>query len=116
MALDLTPLRLDWAPVTTGDTYPACTITETEADTDLERVRITIKATGSDTAALELDSDATGITINTATAGAWSFTIDVIEVSLAAGFYQYDLETTDAAGTVRTEFSGQWEILTQITD
>lgn len=114
--MDLTPDRWNWTPVTTGDTYPACTVASVDADTELARVRIKFKATGSNTAALELDSDATGITINSTAVNAWSFTIDVIEVDLAAGFYQYDLETIDTAGAVNTIASGQWEILTQITD
>lgn len=117
MALDLTPLKWDWAPITQGDTFPATLITETSADTDLSRVRVKIKAAGSTSAALFLDSQTTGVTIGNATAGAWSFTIGAISTSsLAAGVYSYDLETTDSAGTVRTEFSGTWEILTQITD
>lgn len=117
MALDLTPLRWDWSPVTQGDTFPACQITETSADTDLSRVRVKIKAAGSTSAALTLDSSTTGITIGSATAGDWAFTIGAISTgSLTAGVYSYDLETTDSAGTVRTEFSGTWEILTQITD
>jgi hypothetical protein len=115
--IDLTPLQWDWPAVTRGDTYPACQITETLADTALERVRIKIKLSGSDSASLTLDSDATGITITTSTAGAWDFTINEISTtSLAAGFYVYDLETTDDAGTVRTEFSGSWPILPQTTD
>lgn len=120
MALDLKPLRWDWPAVTTGDTYPACQITDTAADTDLSRVRIKIKAQGGTTAALSLDSSTTGVTITTATAGAWDFTIGPITAAQTAtldpGLYLYDIETTDSAGTVRTEFSGIWEILSETTD
>ena len=106
--------------MTKGDTYPAANFTETEADSDLSRVRVEVKAAGSTTAALTLDSDATGVTINTATAGAWDFTVDEISAAttagLTAGWYSYDLETTDAAGVVSTEFKGSWRILPEVTD
>ena len=114
MALDLKPLRWDWPEVVTGDTYPATNITESDHESDLARVRISIVASGETTPALTLDSDATGITINDASA--WDFTIDAINpVTLDASVYSYDLETTDSAGTIRTEFSGTWTILSEIT-
>lgn len=119
MALDLRPLRWDWAAVKQGDTYPACTITETESDSALTRVRIKVKDSSGATA-LTLDSNTSGITINTATGGEWDFTIGAISAAttatLTAGYYDYDLETTCANGVVRTEFEGSWEILAQITD
>ena len=118
MALDLTPLRWDWAGITAGDTYPASNITETEADTTLARVRVKIKLAG--VVALTLDSNASGITLNSTSAGGWDFTIDAISAAttagLAAGYYDYDLETTGSNGVVRTEFTGNWEIFPQITD
>ena len=118
MALNLAPLVWDWEGITAGDTYPACNITETEADTTLARVRVKIKLDG--TLKLTLDSDSTGVTLNSTGAGGWDFTIDAIPAAttatLAAGYYDYDLETTDTNGTVRTEFSGCWPILGQITD
>lgn len=114
MALDLKPLRWDWPEVVTGDTFPAIHITEADHESDLSRVRISIVLSGATDAALTLDSNSTGITINDA--AAWDFTIDQISpVTLAAGVYSYDLETTDAAGTIRTEFSGTWNILSEIT-
>ena len=118
MSINLKPLRWDWPPVTVGDTYPAAIITETEADTTLTRVRIKIKDADG-TLKLTLDSNTTGVTINTATAGAWSFTIGEISATdtatLTAGFHYYDLEVT-SGGKVRTEFNGEWEILSQITN
>lgn len=116
-SLNLDPLVMPWPRVTTGDTFPAMRITETRSDTALVRVRVKVKAQGSDVTNLDLDSDTTGITITTATAGAWDFQIDRIDtVSLAAGWYSYDLESTDDAGTVKTEFKGSWQILPKITD
>jgi len=118
MSLNLKPLRWDWASATVGDTYPACVITETEADTTLSRVRIKIKDADG-VLKLTLDSNTTGITINNAAAGAWNFTIGEISATdtatLTAGFHDYDLEIT-AGGKVRTEFSGTWELLPQITN
>lgn len=114
MALDLKPLRWDWPEVVTGDTFPAINITESDHESDLERVRIKFVLSGATSPSLTLDSDATGITINDA--AAWDFTIDAINpVTLEAGVYSYDLETTDAAGTIRTEFAGTWPILSEIT-
>ena len=117
MATNLTPLNWDWSPVVKGDTFPATQITETLNDSALTRVRVKLKLSGATTTSLTLDSATSGVTITTATAGAWDFSIDAIQtVTLAAGVYSYDLETTDAASTIRTEFSGTWEILEQITD
>jgi hypothetical protein len=114
MAIDLKPLRWDWAPVVTGDTYPATDIVESSYDSNLSRVRIKITLSGETTPSLTLDSDTSGITINDAAAR--DFTIDEINpVTLAAGIYAYDLEMTYANGTVRTEFAGTWEILSEIT-
>jgi hypothetical protein len=118
MALDLTPLFWNWPGITQGDTYPACNFTETEADSTLARVRCKIKLAG--VTVLTLDSDTTGVTLNATGAGAWDFTIDAISAAtttgLAAGYYDYDIQTTDGNGVVRTEFKGNWEIFSQITD
>lgn len=116
MALDLKPLRWDWPAVTTGDTFPAIRITEFESEESLERVRVSITRSGESSPSLTLDSETSGVTIETASAGAWDFTIDAINpVALTAGNYAYDIETTDGAGTIRTEFSGTWPILSEIT-
>jgi hypothetical protein len=114
--LDLTPLCWNWAPVTQGDTYPAARITETSADTALVRVRLKVKDTQGNTL-LTLDSATTGITLTATAAGAWDFLIAAIDTDpIPPGSHHYDLETTDSAGTVRTEFAGTWQILKQITD
>ena len=119
MALDTTKTRWDWAPVTQGDTYPACQITESGSDSDLSRVRIKFKGPDG-TTALVLDSSTSGITITTATAGAWDFQIDTISpattAALDSGFYSYDMEFTTDAGTVSTLFCGVWQVIKQITD
>ena len=119
MSLNLSPLRYDLTAITRGDTFPAIQFADSAADTDLSRVRMKVcNASGS--TVISLDSDATGITINSSTAGSWNFTIGPISAAttedLAAGLYAYDIETIDSAGSVRTEFDGNWEILPQITD
>ena len=117
--MDLTPQKWNWTAVIQGDTYPATQITESASDTALARVRVKVADVDVVTV-LTLDSNTTGITITTATAGSWDFQIDAITAAttsaLPAGIYSYDLETTDDAGTVRTEFSGSWQIHPQITD
>jgi len=117
MALDLKPLRYDLPAVTVGDTYPAMQFTY-DGDGTLTRVRAKIKDENG-TAVLTLDSSTSGMTITTATSGAWDFTMAVITAAttagLTAGIYSYDLETTSSSG-VRTLLSGNWELLTQITD
>lgn len=117
--LNLEPLRYDWPSIQRGDTMPAQVFSDSSADTDLSRVRVKI-CDSDGTTQVSLDSSASGITINTSTAGSWNFTIDAISAAttdaLVAGLYAYDLETTDSAGSVRTEFEGTWEIRPQITD
>ncbi len=70
MAIDLKPMRWDWAAVTQGDTLPAINLVDTAATFALTRVLVTIEPKDSDVAALTLDSSTTGVTINVATAGA----------------------------------------------
>lgn len=117
MALNLEPFRWNWATCTAGDTYPAENWLESDSDntTTLTRVRIKIKDSAG-TVFSTLDSDTSGITINVSTAGAWDWTIDALTAPTTAGIYTFDMETTDSAGVVFTEATGQWEILTQQTD
>jgi hypothetical protein len=117
--LNLTPLCDNWDAVTQGDTYPAQRYTVAGTDSALTRVRCKVKnRTG--TTLLNLDSNTSGITITTATAGAWDFTIAAISAATMEGIEEgnhfYDIETTDAAGTVLTDFRGSWQILSQQTD
>ena len=114
MALDLDPLRWDWPAVKSGNTYPACQLTDTASDTALSRVVVEIREEGSSVVNLTLDSATGGVTITTATAGAWDFTIRAIThletAALTPGFCTYELTVTDGAGTVLTEFEGSWQI------
>ena len=115
--MNLKPEKWDLPSVVVGDTYPATQFTY-DGDGTLTRVRVKIKDADG-TLALNLDSDSTGMTITTATDGAWDFTLDAIPAAttagLAAGSYNYDLETTASSG-VRTLLAGSWELIAQITD
>jgi len=114
--MNLEPRNKDLATVTKGDTFPGINLTATGTTEDLSSVKMEVWLEGATSAALTLSSGS-GITINTATAGAWDFTIDEINpVTLAAGWYSYDLDTTDAAGTVRTRLKGTWNILPELAD
>lgn len=119
MSLDLEPLAYNLPTIVRGDTMPAIVFADTSADTDLSRVRMKV-CDSSGSIALTLDSATSGITINASTAGAWNFTVGPITAAqteaLTAGLFAYDLETTDTAGSVRTEFNGTWRIKAQITD
>jgi len=114
MAVDLKPMRLDWAAVTQGDTLPAMNLVETESTFALTRVLVTIEAKDSDVAVLTLDSDDTGVTINVATAGAWDYTINTITAAqtatLTPGFYTVNVKVFGST-VAHTDFKGEWEIL-----
>lgn len=115
--LNLEPQVLNLPSVTTGDTYPATQFLEVLADTTLARVRMKVKHETTGELALSLDSDVSGITIAETAPGEWDYSIDQInEITMAPGFYVFDIEVIDTNGTKFTEFSGKWEILTEVTD
>lgn len=65
-------------------------------------------------AGLSLDSDEDTIIITDA--ALWTFSIPtVLNFPLAAGVWQYDFETTDAAGFVRTYFGGTLTVERDVT-
>ena len=107
--MDLSPQVWNWCAVNKGDTFPAQQVEETLSDTAIASISLVIKLAG---AVITTLTDSSGITLTTATAGAWDFTIDEIDTSTyAAGVYSYELQVTDDASQVRTEFEGTWEIL-----
>jgi hypothetical protein len=114
MAIDLKPMRWDWAAVTQGDTLPAINLVDTAATFALTRVLVTIEPKDSDVAALTLDSSTTGVTINVATAGAWDYTIASITAAqtatLTPGFYTVNVKVF-GTNVAHTDFKGEWEIL-----
>ena len=60
-----------------------------------------------------LTSGGGDITIDNA--ATWEFTVEPFAMDLAAGPYVYDVETTDAAGTVRTYLSGSLTVVQDVT-
>jgi len=119
MSLNLTPETFNWPDVVQGDTFPAINFAASGASANLTRVRVKIKDVDGNTE-LSLDSDASGVTINTATAGAWDYDVGPITADQTSGMdvgtHLYDLEVTDADGTVRTHFRGTFQILKQSTN
>jgi len=114
--LDLRPIRYDLPTMVTGDTLPAINFLMEGTEADLTRARVTVKPAGEATESLVLDSDTSGMTITDATSGGWDFDLDqIVNLTLAAGEYAYDLETTDSDGVVRTWLQGQWQILKGFT-
>ena len=113
--LNLTGGNYNFATITAGDTYPAADVRIEHAYVStLTRVRIMFSPCSGGAPVLTLDSASTGITITNA--ATWEFTIDrIAAVPLAAGNYAYQMETTDSAGTVRTETRGTWQIITDLT-
>ena len=111
--------RWDWKPTKRGDTKPAVALTISGRDTVLSRVRIKVVSSAGAIVS-ELDSDTSGITLTTTAAPTWAFSIDAIAAAtteaITAGSYSQDVETTDAAGTVKTWTEGTWEVTPQSTD
>lgn len=118
MADDPTP-RWNWTPTTQGNTRPATQITETESESNLTAVEIRLKLTDSTTADITL-TNGDGVTITTATAGAWDFSIDEMTGAetdaMTPGIYTYEMDVTDAAGTVTTIAKGNWPLIARIPD
>lgn len=116
---DYLPAKLDLPSVLRGDTFPKFSITGVTVDgaaptSALAGVQIDFRTSpGASTAALSL-STGSGITIDDA--AAWAFSVDAFTVTLdAAVRYYFDIETTDAAGTVRTYAAGSWFVGQDVT-
>lgn len=99
-----------------GDTFNGVQFTVTINDavptSPLVSVRMKLRVTPNSDAALTLASGE-GITITDATN--WIFSIDSQVIDVVAQTYQYDIETTDAGGNVKSYIYGQWKILDEIT-
>lgn len=97
-------------PTVTGETFAGLTFEITSSDdtkyaSALSRVRMSWKGSSTGTVALTLDSNTSGhITIETATAYAWKFTVEPRTLSIAAGYYSWSIEYTDAGGVVDKNF------------
>lgn len=104
-------ITLPWAR--SGDTWDGITeaslsSTGTQFDDPLESVEMKFFASGSTTAALTLTSDDGEITI--ADAANWSYVVEPLTMTLAAGQYSWTLRFTDTAGRAVTWLTGTIEI------
>jgi hypothetical protein len=79
----------------------------------LAAVRMQVRDRPDGRVLLELTSAADGgITFNAAT---WDIEISRRVVDIAPGHHYYDIEMTDAEGTIRTYLSGRWLIHRDVT-
>jgi len=113
------PAAFDLESVSTGDTHPGLevtgvTINEAAPTFSLTSVRMDLRDfPDAATASKALTSGGGDITIDDA--AAWVFTVEPFLMDLAAQTYYYDLETTDANGTIRTYLSGTVLVAQDVT-
>jgi hypothetical protein len=104
------PARWNLPSAVAGDTFPgtgAITIlVNGEAPPSaLESVAMTF----SGTAPLVLSSANGGLVVDDA--AAWTFHIPESEIPLSPGVHTYELQTTSAAGQLRTYLQGSWKLI-----
>lgn len=111
--------RYDLPTCYAGDTFPGLTVSSITVGgaamtSALSSVRMQVRTTANaSTASLSLTSGGGDITIDDA--AAWGITVDPFTISLSARDYVYDLEFTDAGGTIRTYLFGKWRIEQDVT-
>ncbi len=102
-----------------GDTFPGLRISSVTVNgaaqpSALSSVRVDFRTLpDASTAALSLNSSSNGITINNN--ATWDFELDAFAITLDPDCYYYDIETTDAGGTVRTYLRGSWTVARDTT-
>jgi hypothetical protein len=120
MATNYLPGKYDLPSVPTGDTWPGIAELSIEINGSaptlaLSSARMQFRDRDDDVGnlVLELTSSGGEITINDA--DTWNITIEPLDVTLAAGTYYYDLETTDTDSQVTTYLEGTWLIQQDIS-
>jgi hypothetical protein len=101
-----------------GDTWDGMTVALSSTGTtfadSLSAVHMSFWLAGATTAALDLKSADSEVTIDDA--AAWEFTVDPVSpMTLAAGQYSWQIQTTDSAGVIKTYLSGTIEITSDQT-
>ena len=101
-----------------GDTWDGMTVALSSDGTtfadSLSAVHMSFWLAGATTAALDLKSADGEITIDDA--AAWEFTVDPVSpMTLAAGQYSWQIQTTDSGGLIKTYLSGTIEITSDQT-
>lgn len=104
-----TPAFTTLTPVVTGDTWDGLTncrfsSTGSAFGSTLSKVRMDFKSSDG-TTGLQLTSVGSGgITIDSA--ADWTFTVSPVVITMAAGVWSFDIETTDSAGVIKTRVAG----------
>lgn len=111
MSCNDSPFGIVLDPVFAGDTWGGLTVamdsTGTEFAANLSSVRMQWRD-DDNTAQLTLTSADNEITITDA--ASWEITVEPVVLTLAAGYYSWAIETTDADGTIKTRLGGTHQI------
>jgi hypothetical protein len=113
------PAFITLEPVVTGDTWDGLTncrfsSTGSAFGSTLSKVRLDFKSSAGVVGQQLTTVGSGGITIDNATN--WTFTVDPVVITMSAGMWSLDFETTDSAGIIKTRVAGIIEILSTSTD
>jgi len=115
---DYLPERYCLPSILTGDTFPGLTVDSITINgaaptSALASVRMDFRTAPAATSADLSLSNGSGITIDDA--ANYGFTVDAFDVALDPALYYFDIETTDADGTIRTYLKGTWQVSRDVT-
>ena len=104
-----TPAYTTLTPVVTGDTWDGltdCSFSSTGSafGSTLSKVRLDFKSSAGVVGQQLTTVGSGGIVIDDATA--WTFTVSPVVITMAAGYWSFDIETTDSAGIIKTRVAG----------
>ena len=109
MSCNTIPYQRPWPEARAGRTWAGVRYQVAGTGTLTEVTAVVKDSAG--TVALTLSSASTGATLTTGTSGAWDFEIDQITaVSLARGFYSFEITLTLASGEITDWFVGDWRV------
>lgn len=104
-----TPAYITLTPVVTGDTWDGltdCSFSSTGSafGSTLSKVRLDFKSSAGVVGQQLTTVGGGGITITDSSA--WTFDVDPVIITMAAGVWSFDIETTDSAGVIKTRVGG----------
>lgn len=113
------PSFITLSPVVTGDTWDGltdCSFSSTGSafGSTLSKVRMNFKQADGTTGLQLTTVGSGGIVIDDATA--WEFTVSPVVITMAAGVWSFDIETTDSAGIIKTRLGGILTVVSTSTD